>query len=95
MKTEDHPPTFWFMPVSIFGMFGMTRFITDSHLFALLPSLAPEPHDACSFASSSQIWLLPKGTGFIVGMASHNAVASDARILEATASGMAGSIMVF
>ena len=30
----DHVP-FWFMPINLFGMFAVTIFITDSHLFTI------------------------------------------------------------
>ena len=67
MKTKDRPPTFWSMPVSIFGMFEFTRFITGSRVFALLPSLAPEPRDARRFTLASRVLLLPLGRGTLSG----------------------------
>lgn len=42
------PRTFWFRPVSIFGLLPITVFINSSHVLTLLTSLALLPHDACS-----------------------------------------------
>ena len=39
-KTKACPHTFWLLPISIFGSFTVTRFITDSHTFTLPLSLA-------------------------------------------------------
>jgi hypothetical protein len=71
--------TFWFMPVSIFGMVQFTRFIVGSLMFTMLPEPSPLLGDARSFACPRGVCFTLSGSGYIVGMASNIAVASNAR----------------
>ena len=73
------PRTFWFMPVSIFGMVQFTRFIIGSLAFTMLPKPSPLLRDARSFACPRGVCFTLAGSGYIVGMASNIAVASNAR----------------
>lgn len=73
------PLTFWFMPVSIFGMLQFTRFIVGSLMFTMLPEPSPLLRDARSFAPPRGVRFTLAGSGYIVGMASDIAVARDAR----------------
>src|SRR6266849_3977642 len=41
-RTE--PRTFWFKPLSIFGLLRITTFISSSHVFVIPSALAPELH---------------------------------------------------
>lgn len=73
------PLTFWFMPVSIFGMLQFTRFIVGSLTFTMLPEPSPLLRDARSFASPRGVCFTLAGSGYIVGVASNIAVTSNAR----------------
>ena len=42
------PPTFWFKPLSAFGLLDLTIFISSSPELALPPTLAPDRHSASS-----------------------------------------------
>lgn len=72
--------TFWFVPVSIFGTVEVTRIITDSHMFTILPSLGPCRVMLAASSCPHGFDFTLAGSGYIVGMAPHMAVASHARI---------------
>lgn len=56
-----------------------TRFIIGSLMFTLLPKPSPLLRDARSFAPPRGVCFTLAGSGYIVGMASNIAVASNAR----------------
>jgi len=69
---------FFVKPVSIFGLFPVTRFIADSLVFTMLPSLAPcRVMLAASWRPCGLCFTLP-GSGYVVRVASDVAVASHA-----------------
>lgn len=78
-RPESASHTFWFMPISIFGMFYFTRCVVDSLTFTILPEPSPLPRDARGFASPHGVCFTLPGSGYIVGMASDTAVTSNAR----------------
>ncbi|WP_416053742.1 hypothetical protein, partial [Escherichia coli] len=47
LEGDSQSLTFWFKPVSIFGLSGITMFISSSHMLTISFSLALHPHDAC------------------------------------------------
>ena len=58
--------TFWFKPVSIFGLLRMTAFIEGSHLFTMPSILAPSPPNAGRDTIPLRFWCHPFGCGYIV-----------------------------
>ncbi len=76
---KTNPLTFWFMPISIFGMVQFTRFTVDSLTFTLLPKPSSLLRDARGFASPRGVCFTLAGSGYFVEAASDIAVASDAR----------------
>jgi len=58
--------TFWFKPVSIFGLLGMTTFIEGSRLFTMPSILAPSPPEAGRYTVPLRFWCHPFGCGDIV-----------------------------
>ena len=75
-RPESASHTFWFMPISIFGMLYFTRCVADSLTFTILPKPSPLPRDARGFASLRGVCFTLAGSGYIVGMASNIAVTS-------------------
>ena len=69
------------MPDSIFGMLNMTGFITDSHMFTVLPSLAPYRVMLAVPLRSHDFGFTLSGWVTLSGMASNKTVTSHARIL--------------
>ncbi len=59
--------------------YQFTRFIIGSLTFTLLPEPSPLPRDARSFACPRGVRFTLSGSGYIVGVASNIAVASNAR----------------
>jgi len=72
------PLTFWFRPVSIFGLSLITTFISNSHMLRIPSFLAPIRPDAARVEFASRLPLPAEAEGFIVTRASHKAVTSDA-----------------
>jgi hypothetical protein len=74
-----HTP-FWFVPDSIFGTSQLTGFNADSHMFTLLPSLAPCRIMLAASHLPRGIRFTLAGSGYIVRMASDIAVTHHACI---------------
>lgn len=68
---------FWLKP-SIFGFFELTRFIIDSHVFTILPSLAPHRVMLAVPPCPHGVSFTLTGMGYIVRVASDPAVTSNA-----------------
>lgn len=75
LKKSSQPRTFWFKPVSIFGLSSITTFIDSSLVLIISLSLAPLRIDACSRHLPSRVGAA-RGPGYIVPAASHEVVAS-------------------
>ena len=78
-RRPTHTP-FWPVPDSIFGTSQLTGFNADSHLFTLLPSLAPCRIMLAASCLSREIRFTLTGSGYIVRMASDIAVTHHACI---------------
>lgn len=68
---------FWPKPDSIFGLFNLTRFISNSSILAILSSLVSLPPDAGS-SQDCFTALLPLSTDFIVPVALNPVVTNHA-----------------
>lgn len=69
---------FWLLPISIFGSSLVTEFITTSHMFTLLPSLAPYRAMLAVPPPPHGFGFIPFGVGYIVRGASDPAVTGHA-----------------
>ena len=69
---------FWPKPVSAFGLFAVTAFISNSNVLTMLPNLAPHPPRRWQKAPHSRERSAVQRTGYVVPVASHQVVTNSA-----------------